>query len=748
MVIHKTSLRAFLMGTVVFSAAAVPALAQQVSGSGDRAAIADIVVTAQKREQRLSDVPAAILATAGDELAQRNITTKDQLMALVPDLRVTSVTGGLGQNLSIRGIGPANNYNLNVLVPVGLYQDEIYQTFTTYPGSQMFDLSRVEVLKGPQGTLYGRNTTGGAINFISNQPGLQGGQYHGNISVGYGNYDRLELRGASDLTLIDDVLGIRVAFLQTQRNGYVKNVGATGPDTFGSDNTTAGRFLLAYKPTSNFKATLGLYYTDFKGSIPAAIPVGVAPGDDVGYYSRAGLSKYEAELDFFAPHSARNYYGGLTLNWDMGDVSLTSISSYGKAKGRVSNDCDSTPVQICRSDIFPRTDQASQDLRIFYDAGPLQLTTGVNYGWDKFKQIFNVGFGTTYLRNSYTQIRDTYGIFADVTYALSDALELTGGLRYTKDSIQFKDAQTELVTGSVSGPPTGFFTMPLQPTAKRKTDGVTGRFIVTYEFLPDVRFYASYSKGYRGGAFNGVQLLSPIELNFVGPEKTQNIEAGIKGSPNPMIQFAFDVFYMKLKNQQVQSLINIPACPTCNPPTSAAAYAALAGLKGRNYGAELDLSIRPSDRLKLSLQGTYLNTRYASGIDQQVSNFNVGGNRFPFAPKLSIRSGIDIVALDDSDSKLTLTANASYTSRYWFDPANGKNSFPGFFASRDGQKQYTTVDARILYEIGDFEISLWANNIFDKFYLIGGANTQASFGSDQVSLGAPRTFGGSIGMKF
>jgi iron complex outermembrane recepter protein len=169
------------------------AYAQTAEDAVDESKIADIVVTAQKRFQNLQDVPVAVSALAGDELQSRGVSETSDLQGFVPSLQITTPYGRTQPNFALRGVSVANEFSSSTASPVGIYVDEVYQSFRASHGQQLYDLERVEVLRGPQGTLYGRNTTGGAISFFSNKPKLKGTQ--GSITAGYGNYDTKTVEG-------------------------------------------------------------------------------------------------------------------------------------------------------------------------------------------------------------------------------------------------------------------------------------------------------------------------------------------------------------------------------------------------------------------------------------------------------------------------------------------------------------------------------------------------------------------------
>ena len=197
------------------------------SGTSSSEAVQDIVVTANRREQSLMSVPVSVSALSADDLVRRRITQASALGSAVPSLQVNRAFGEAQPNFTLRGIGVGNAYGGNYASPVGIYTDDNYLAARTMHGMQLYDLERVEVLRGPQGTLYGRNTTGGAINFISVRPSLSGES--GYVSLGYGRFNEFRAQGAIEGTLIDDVLGFRVSVNYVQSDGYMHNAEPNEP---------------------------------------------------------------------------------------------------------------------------------------------------------------------------------------------------------------------------------------------------------------------------------------------------------------------------------------------------------------------------------------------------------------------------------------------------------------------------------------------------------------------------------------
>jgi len=204
----------------------------------------DIVVTAQRRSQSLLDVPLAISAIGGDALANKGITNSASLATAVPNLQVSSPYGSTQPNFSLRGISVANEYNSNQASPVGVYIDDVYIAARTSHGMGLFDLDRIEVLRGPQGTLFGRNTTGGAINFITRAPKLK--DSNGYVEAGYGNFNTYKVQAAVETTMVEDELGLRLSGNYEKGDGQIRNVSGSGRDGNSVDRCGDSPFPIPY----------------------------------------------------------------------------------------------------------------------------------------------------------------------------------------------------------------------------------------------------------------------------------------------------------------------------------------------------------------------------------------------------------------------------------------------------------------------------------------------------------------------
>lgn len=386
------------------SLTAAPAWAQTANApddasTADEGGIAEIVVTAQKRAQNLQDVPVAVSALAGDELESRGVSETSDLQGFVPSLQITTPYGRTQPNFSLRGVSVANEFSASTASPVGVYVDEVYQSFRASHGQQLYDLERVEVLRGPQGTLYGRNTTGGAISFFSNKPKL--GASNGTITAGYGNYDTKTIEGALEATLIPDKLGIRFAGTFAKGDGWQYNPAQSRH--VGTTDTVAGRLTLRWKPTETVDINLKGYFARDNPLAPNPYALGQFEGGrDVLGYSRfdpaqnggRALNRDEVAADTGGYYFTSSKGVALNIAIELNDsVSLTSITGYDTGKYRNSPfDCDGSPNDVCALRYNSFSKNFNQDLRFNFKSDQLNLVAGLYYGVDTIETRNEIDF--------------------------------------------------------------------------------------------------------------------------------------------------------------------------------------------------------------------------------------------------------------------------------------------------------------------------------------------------------------------
>ena len=341
--------------------------AQEAGAAGEQAG--EIIVTANKRSENLQDVPISLSAVAGDALEKGRTTQIDELVTKVPNLQLTSTVGENTPIFALRGVS-LNDFSLNQSGPVATYYDEVYKGNFALLGIALFDQERVEVLRGPQGTLYGKNTTGGAVNLISRAPKL--GQTEGYFNLGYGNFDRIDVNGAIN-TPIGENAALRVAGTFARADGWFENVLPGQPD-LASVREYGVRAALYFEPSDTVDITLraSTSYQNPRNYGIFAQPEAV---------NRPGLERREIAANETSRRRARTYSLALTANIDLSDtLSLTSITSWDKGSLNFVEDTDGQGIALLEIPYSARANQIAQDLRLSSDFdGPFNFILGAYY---------------------------------------------------------------------------------------------------------------------------------------------------------------------------------------------------------------------------------------------------------------------------------------------------------------------------------------------------------------------------------
>lgn len=703
----------------------------------------EIVVTAQRREQSLLDVPLAVTAIGGDALAEKGISNSAGLAAAVPNLQINSPYGNTQPNFSLRGIGVANEYNSNQASPVGVYLDDVYLAPRTSHGMGLFDLDRIEVLRGPQGTLFGRNTTGGAVNFITRKPTLSGS--NGYAELGYGNFNTLTGKAAFETTFSEDSVGLRLAVNYAKGDGQIKNVFVGGRDA-NSIDTLQGRATLRIKPGGGGLDIVLKAYGGRDRGTQAAVH-----GLDV---FRAGLGFFETNENRIGDNNTDAWGFSANIGLDLTDqVRISSITSYDGGKQDLQQAADGTPLDILDITWRSKYRQFSQELRANYESDTLNLVGGVFYGWDRniTDNTFNLplppagGFF-----QHYEQTRKSYAAFAQGDFNLSDQLVLTLGARYTTDKSRYDDAFAFLFVGEVGAPQTPIATTVPCPTPagtcaydanarfalNDKNNALTGRVALSYTFDNDTLVYASYNRGYRAGAVNGGGYTSSAGINYIEPERVNAYELGLKGRYlDRALTLAASLFYYDYTNQQLQDTRPGPVSFLVNTPKSSV------------YGGEIEATIRPANWFGVNIAFGYLQSEYKQLTLQTT---DLSGNSLPFAPKYTAQVGLDWDLFDLGGGKLNFSPNMNFASRQFFSPFNETNAAgTGQINSELQQKANAKVNATLTWSKDRFTIRGFVNNLLnEKTYGYGLDLRGAGFPYNFLVPSTPRTYGVSVRVGF
>lgn len=696
----------------------------------------EIVVTAAKRSESLQAVPISVSAISGDTLAKSRVSSVDSLVTKVANLQLTSIVGDNTPIFALRGVS-MSDYSLNQSSPVATYYDEVYKGNFAFLGVTMYDLERVEVLRGPQGTLYGKNTTGGAVNIIANSAKL--GETSGYANAGYGNYNRVDVNAAFNVPL-GEKAALRIAGTYARADGWFKNVIPGKPDLASTDE-------YAIRGTLNFEASESVRFV-LRASTSYQNPQNYGIYAQPEAVNRPGLGRREIASNLDAKRQARTYSVALTSTFDISDaLAITSITAWDKGNLFFYEDTDGTASELLEIPYTDRATQFAQDLRLTSDTGgPFDFILGAYFHREKVfnETTFEIGkdidsdglAGITandcavglplacLFRNNFTQVKKSYAIYSDVKYALSDAVTLRGGLRYTHDTGEQTDFKSDAlgVDGSLIAN-----LIPLS-ALKYSQDNLSGKIGLDFKLADGNLIYANVSRGYRAPSFNAQAFFDPSELSVAKAEEVTAYELGAKTQfLDRRITLNLAGFYYDYRNQQfinidpntaAQTLLNIP--------------------KSRIYGGEAELTIRASDKLTIHSGMGILATKIQQGI---VSGNNVSGNRLSNAPSLTFNTTVDLTLVDGDMGKLSIHPDISYQTSQFFEVLN---------IPRLRQTSYAIVGGHIDWESanGRFNASIWGKNLSDKFYFTSRVDLLAGFGFDYNHIGNPRTYGITVGAKF
>jgi len=724
-----------------------PSGAVAADAAGSPQPIEEIVVTSQRREQSILKVPVAVTAVTGAALEAKGITNSAQLATTVPNLQINSAYGETQPNFSLRGVSVANEYNSNQVSPIGVYVNDVYIVSRTNQGMGLFDLDRVEVLRGPQGTLFGRNTTGGAINFITREPSLNGS--NGYFQFGYGNHNTFHIQAADEFTAAANQLGVRAAINYEKGDGQFENVYPGGKDPDSTD-TLQGRLSLRWQPDN---LPLDVKIVGYGGlNNPTQAPVfGLLP-------ARQGLDFFQVDENRVGHNKTTAYGISANVTYTISDdLKFISITSYDGGSQNLQQAADGSPLDILDINWRSRFKQFSEEARLNYNAGILNLIGGVYYGNDDtitsntfdIGSVLGPGVNGGFFQH-FDQSRQSYAAFVQGDINLTDNLVLTLGTRYTADLAQYKDGSADLFAGDVGGAQTPLATTvpcagvpgtcPYNPAARFTLHGhnnaPTGRAALSYTFDDKTLIYASYSRGYRSGAFNGGGYTSSSGITYIQPETVNAYEIGAKGRfLDQTLTLAAAFFYYDYQNQQVQDTRAGPVSFLVNAPSS------------KIYGGELEATYRALPNLSFNGSIGLLHSEY----DQlTLQNTNLSGNDLPFSPHVTLQAGLDWVVGNLGDGDVTFSPSLNFVSHQYFSPFNTVNAAGSAQDNAELQQgAYTKVNAALVWRDDDYSVRLWANNLFNEKVLGYGLDLRgAGFPFNFLVPEAPRTFGIEARVRF
>lgn len=748
------------------------AIAAPLGASGaEQATLEEITVTATRRAESLQNVAnSATVFSAVDLQALRILEPRD-LAEQTPGLLTKFGPNGLATvGFYMRGVG-INDFTGTVDPSVGVYVDEVFQPTPDMLNFAVYDIERVEVLRGPQGTLYGRNSTGGAINFITAKPTRE---FESFVRAGLSSFQTATLSGAVSGPLSDSLLG-RVSYNVVNAStdsGYSFNRFTN--NKLGNVDSIALRGQLEWDPSDAFKLRVMYNHGHSTSEQPLLQHVGTQDVNNPGKICApviAGRVSEGACVDFLGYFDADNrFYDGAanvdpllklrsndvtaTIEWKLPRATLTSISGYADFSKRQNQDIDASPNVVADNFAFNDVKNFSQEVRLTSDESfKLPWIFGANYAktdvdWFQTIDLSDLAIPTS---NGAVQKTEAWAVFGQLTIPLADRFEFLGGLRYTNETRDWTGATfigtfTNLAAAYASGAPR-LSQLPLPPGApgqggpldfptnidKHKVDF---QAVLKYRPTDQAMYYVSVSEAFRSGGYSSAVIFSQAALEPYGPETLRAYEGGLKLSlADNRVRFNASAFFYNFKGFQA---------------TFVRAAEASARLQNAGdveiKGLEASLDWLPSARLSIGAGLSLLDSKIVKtnvvlppldgGPDSTIK-----GNEIPNAPKLSFSGRVRYEVPVSEALSVALQTDFNYVAKHFLEPNNRQ------YLAEDG---YFLANARVslLRHDGPWQVSAWVKNLADEQYRSAAQDLALALGFSEIVLGQPRTFGVEFEHRF
>lgn len=711
--------------SLLLTAGAATAQTSDAPAAQDASELGEIVVTAQKRSERLLDVPMSISAISGEQLEASGISSTGDLQQISPGL--VTVNNGLSFTPAIRGVSsvgtsPGDETN------VSIYLDDVYMGAPLAGLFDLKDIQRVEVLKGPQGTLFGRNATGGAIRIVTMAPSFTP---RAEVSADYGfDFKEVTLGAYATGPLSDKIAG-SLNLYYTDNDGYIKGIGPNEGRRYGVNETFSARGKLLFNINDKLNVTLAADVSDRSdNAIFTLIPRNqrnanqATPGVILARpFEYAGGTQPAVKVES----------SGLSIdaNWEASDwLSVRSITAYRTADGYYRPDTDRTNLPIGSLELPQYQDTFSQEFTFSGPAdGRVSWLGGLFYYHSKAGNPFfrsysgNAPGGTVVADYRNEVVTDSYAAFGELTWHVTDRLHLTAGGRYTTETKSFEYADIVRAAGLRSG------------SAEETWESPTYRLVARYDFAEDWNVYASASNGFKSGVFNA----GSLPAIAVEPEEIDALEVGVKGRVGG-ITLTAAAFSYDYSNIQVQGQTFLPG----GAWVITLSNAAQAKIEGYEITASGNLTDKLSFDIGLSGLPTAEYERYTSaqalipnpaGGNTSVVPYDASGSRIIRAPK--VQGNLRLTYTDEvANGELQVTGSYSYNDGFFWQPGN--------FSPEDN---YSLLNARVAWTDPQDRLtySVWATNLLDTEYSIYTASTAVGIAD---ALAKPRQIGIGVTARF
>lgn len=714
----------------------------------------EVIVTAQKREQSIQDVGISIIAFTGEQLRAFGATESVDIINLTAGLQGPNSGGNFTQSYSIRGLSQAD-FGQSHEAPVALHVDEVYVASQGMGRFLAFDIERVEVLRGPQGTLFGRNATGGVVHFISRKPTRE---LEGYADFTYGSYDQIKAEGAISGPLTKN-LAARLSFTADIHDPYVNN--RIGPDAADSDKK-AGRFQLLFNPNDDFEALLNVHgavkrnamdgWYDHSSAKPTdigggGVPLpptedffGTCPGCDALGFIEPGNDVFDIASDANGFHDDDIWGVTGKLTWNFGNFTLTSITDYSDFKTDYVEESDMQPGEFFHFFGLGDVEQFSEELRINGETERMRWVAGFYYldidgEYQQGGFLTDLGFGVGTQDTDYTLNTQSWSLFTQAEYDLSDQFTIIAGVRYINE-----DKDTDYISAFRDvrfGTPIGFGSTPILYAfqGESSADLYTVRAELDWRPSDDLLLYFSFNRGIKAGSFNGPldPSGSPIFIDPVTFDPAPTADAAMEYDEE--VLYAYEIgfkstlfdgrarlnvaaFYYDYQDYQAFNLVGLTSF--------------IQNADAELFGVDAELFASPFEGLDVSFGASYL--------DQEVFDVPLGGifvdREIPWAPKWNV-TGMARYEWPMAGGRMAVQGNFNYNSDYFLGLNNSAVLKEEAYVVANARLSYATLDDR-------WEAAVFVKNLSDTEYRGVAFDLAGVFGSVENLYAPPRWVGGTI----
>ena len=706
------------------------------------AVIEEVVVTAQKREQNVQDVGIAISAVTGEQMRQLGYTNAQQVTALAPGVHTVQPNGEANYAIAMRGVA-ANDFTTNVESPVAIYLDEVYISQMSGSGFMLFDMERVELLRGPQGTLYGRNATGGLAHFVTVKPAQETDGY---AQLTLGSYDQVKFEGAVGGGLAEGV-SARVSVATHDNNGYIEN--RFLDERLNNANEWTGRVQVLFEPSDSFDVLLNYRRseqdidTGFFEHVSANVSGMLTPNEVnqvLGYIDNDG-DVYEGDYDRDGHNDLVTEGFTATVNWAFDHFTLTSITDYSTVKRDYIEDSDASPVPLFNFFLTTDAQQFSQEVRLNGSTDTMDWVAGVYYldlsvddsngaETDPFIDPAGDTPDITGLDNPYETNTESWSIFGQIERRLGDNLTGILGARWIRDE---KDHTyvvnvVDFIPGTVqrNGNP-NILVQLANYSGEREDDEFSVRAALNYDLSEDVMIYGSWNRGVKGGGYNSpvFPLNPPLGYDDAtmsyDPEQLDAFEVGFKSRlVGGLAIFNGAAYYYDYKDYQAFQIIGLDTITT--------------NANADSHGFELEMQATPTDGLDVILGLAYNDIDVSLGDGPKTTSVQ--------SPKWNL-NGLVRYAWPLAGGELAAQFDALYRSKHYFSLTGLET------VEEDG---YTIANASLSYTSGNggFTVTGFVHNLGDVQHLVQTFDLSGPdvFGMVEQYYNKPRWWGVSLAMNF